>query len=133
MRSVIGALMVVMSTGLILTGLYLSLPSAKDITVIDRPGIPVRMTGEIAQAVAYFESSEDDLELTMIFSDAATHGETMFKTRVLLADGQVHTLAVGGGGSVRVPERFTFTRVGQTVRMTVQPPVTVISAGLGED
>lgn len=133
MRSVIGVMLSILSTGLILVGLWLSLPAVHESKLIDRPGIPVRLSGEIAQAVAYFEPVADELELVMIVSEAAADGGPLFKTRVRLSEGQSHTLAVGGETAQQVPEQFTFVRIGQTVRMSVVPAVRVVSAVVAEN
>ena len=133
MRSIMGALLSVLSTGMIVVGLYLSLPDAPGYQVLEQPNHPARISGKLAQTVAYFQYAPDGLELVMIVSQV-DEGETpMFKTRVRLADGQTHTLAIGGEMAGAIPEQFSFLRVGNTIRMSVTDPAQVMSAGLRQD
>lgn len=101
-------------------GLYLSMGSASEGVVLERPGSPARLASAETSATAFFELDGDALELTMLFTEQV-EADDVFKTRVRLMDGQSHSIVVGDSGAGSGLQRYTFRRVGYTVEMRLAP------------
>ena len=118
----IGVTMV--SLGLIVAGLYLSVGPAGESVLLERPGAAARLGSDSSSATAFFELDGDMVELTMLFSEP-DDPDSVFKTRVRLMDGQSHSVVVGEPDDANGSHRYTFRRVGYTVEMRLAPVQTL--------
>ena len=117
-RGIIQFLMAVTCIGLVGAGLYMSLEhSARDI-VLAKPGSPGRLVANGSSATAFFEMDGDRMELTMLFSDE-DDPSSVFRTRVVLTNGQSHSIVVADGEDGSGDQRFIFHRKGDKVAMSV--------------
>ena len=106
--------------GLVVAGLYMSMGSPGEGTVLDRPGAAARLERDNSSATAFFEIEGDAMELTMLFSEP-DDPDSVFKTRVRLIDGQTHSVVIGEPDDIGGSHRYTFRRVGYTVEMHLAP------------
>lgn len=121
LQTAIAALCVVM----IAAGLYLTSQPAGEGVVLDRPGTPKRLVSDDVTATAFYEMAGDEIELTMLFSEAGD-SQGVFRSRVNLIDGQRHTIVLGGDDDDEgEAKRFVFRRVGYTVEMRLDPTATL--------
>lgn len=119
MRSIIQFCMAAMCIALVGGGLYMSMDSMDDGVVLDSAGTPGRLISGASTATAFFELDGDRLELTMLFSNEDDPAN-VFRTRVVLANGQSHSIVVAGDDDDN-PQRFVFQRDGETVTMSLAP------------
>jgi hypothetical protein len=112
------------SLGLVLAGLFLSMGPAGESIVLDRPGAAARLGSPSTSATAFFELDGDMVELTMLFSEP-DDPDSVFKTRVRLMDGQSHSVVIGEPDDQDGSHRYTFRRVGYTVEMRLAPVPTL--------
>ncbi len=118
MRSLVQFGVSIMCIGLVGLGLYMSLaPVGQDI-VLDRPGTPGRLVADTSTATAFFEMNGEQMELTMLFSDPG-EPDSVFRTRVVLANGQSHSIVVANSEDGSDAQRFVFLRNGTTVTMSL--------------
>jgi hypothetical protein len=109
--------------GMVAGGLYMSVEQSKGGVVLDRPGEPGRIDAAATSATAFFEILGDKLELTMLFTEPSDPN-SVFKSRVMLTDGQTHSIIIGGE-SQSGATRFTFRRVGYSIEMRLAQAATL--------
>lgn len=120
MRSIIQFGVAATCIGLVGAGLFLSLNKTGKGLILERPGTPGRLIAETSTATAFFEMKGGQMELTMLFSDD-DDPESVFRTRVTLAQGQSHSIVVGDSDDGASLQRFVFKRKGDTVAMSLVP------------
>ena len=120
MRSIIQFAMATLCVGLVGAGLFLSLDNINRNVVLDAPGTPGRLVANSSSATAFFEMKGERLELTMLFSDE-DDPDSVFRTRVFLAEGQSHSIVVGEEEDGSDGQRFFFHRTGDKVTMSLAP------------
>lgn len=86
--------------------------------MLTAPGKPGKISGGNSSATAFFEIKGKELELTMLFTED-DDGDSVFRTRIRLSDGQSHSVVVGEPEGKDKTRKYTFVRVGQTIRMKV--------------
>ena len=111
--------------GLVGAGLFMSLDSVEHGVVLEAPGTPGRLITDTATATAFFEMNGSEMELTMLFSDQ-DDPSSVFRTRVVLAEGQSHSILVADADADDGAEgkRFVFIRKDDTVSMSLMPAST---------
>ncbi len=118
MRGIIQFGMAAICIGLVGAGLFMSLETVDKGVLLDKPGTPGRLVADTSVATAFFEIEGDDMELTMLFSDE-DEPESVFRTRVTLANGQSHSIVVSETEDGTDGQRFVFHREGNTLKMSI--------------
>lgn len=119
MRGLIQFCMATVCIGLIGGGLFMSLAPGDEGVVLDRPGTPGRLVASASVATAFFELEGEEMELTMLISEE-DDPESVFRTRVVLMNGQSHSIVVTDAEDGSDAQRFTFLRTGDTVTMSLE-------------
>ena len=101
------------------TGLFMTLEPKSEGVMLTAPGKPGKISGGTSSATAFFEAKGRDLELTMLFTEDDDE-DSVFRTRIRLSDGQSHSVVVGEPDDDGGAKKYTFVRVGHTIRMKVQ-------------
>ena len=120
MRGFIQFCMATVCIGLVGGGLFMSLAPGDEGVVLDRPGTPGRLVASTSMATAFFELEGEEMELTMLISEE-DDPESVFRTRVVLMNGQSHSIVVSDAEDGSDSQRFTFLRKGDTVTMSLAP------------
>lgn len=120
MRSFIQFCVAVVCIGLVGSGLYISLHRPGAQIVLESPGTPGRLVAAKSTATAFFEFEGEQMELTMLFSEE-DDPQSVFRTRVVLANGQSHSIVVTGEDDGADSQRFIFRRNGDKVAMSLEP------------
>lgn len=120
MRSIIQFCVVAACIGLVGAGLYMSLHRSGAQIVLEAPGTPGRLVAAKSTATAFFELEGEQMELTMLFSEE-DDPQSVFRTRVVLVNGQSHSIVVTGDDDESDSQRFIFRRKGDKVAMSLEP------------
>ena len=120
MRGIIQFGMAAICIGLVGAGLFMSLENVDKGVLLDKPGTPGRLVADSSIATAFFEIDGEAMELTMLFSDQ-DEPDSVFRTRVTLANGQSHSIVVSEAEDGSDAQRFVFHRDGDTVKMSIAP------------
>lgn len=86
--------------------------------VLSHPGQAVEVRGLRNRVIAFYEDADGRMALTLLLSGGALGAEVL-RSRVALRDGQSHAVTMSAGDASGSVDRFSFTRMGEGVRIAV--------------